>query len=234
MRLLEQTRVGGEQLIEKLAHPLCGLDVGVCLGDVLRLLHACPGQEEREVLVDVPDRDHQVLAGLRVDGKQFGVVGDDHEAGAVPHHRGRGPQLVDHRERVAGRLLEVDDVLLRDLGRLVIGDVERAIAQARDVALRLPVRQEQLEDELAVVRLAPPQRCDTLLNSLQVESHHIIMSFRARSTRAVGAGPLGELLGQRSIRSPARSSQPAGVTTTTSSDGQSGHCGGQSRPGQWS
>ena len=140
---LEHLGVRGEQLVEELAHPLGGLDVGVRLGDVLRLLHAGPGQEEREVLVDVPDRDHQVLAGLRVDGEQLGVVGDDHEAGAVPHDRRRGLQLVDDRERVAGRLLEVDDVLLRDLGRRVVGDVERAVAQARDVALELAVGEQQ-------------------------------------------------------------------------------------------
>lgn len=66
---------------------LCGLDVGVGFRDVLGLLHAGPGQEEREVLVDVPDRDHQVLAGLGVDRKQLVGVGDDDEAGAVPHHR---------------------------------------------------------------------------------------------------------------------------------------------------
>jgi len=110
--------VGDQELVEELAHPLGCLDVRVGLGDVLGLLHPCPRQEEREVLVDVPDRDHQVLAGLRVDSEQLGVVGDDHEAGAVPHD-GRGRlQLVDHRERVVGGLLEVDDVPLCDLGRL--------------------------------------------------------------------------------------------------------------------
>ena len=33
------------------------------------------------MLVDVPDRDHQVLAGLGVDGKQLGVIGDDRRTG---------------------------------------------------------------------------------------------------------------------------------------------------------
>lgn len=47
------------------------------------------------MLTDVPDRDHQVVAGLHVDGKQFRVVGDDREAGAVPHHCWRGLQLID-------------------------------------------------------------------------------------------------------------------------------------------
>lgn len=87
VRPLHQPRVGGEQLVEELAHALGCLDVGVGLGDVLGLLHAGPRQEEREVLVDVPDRDHQVLAGLGVDCEQLVVVGDDDEAGAVPHHR---------------------------------------------------------------------------------------------------------------------------------------------------
>jgi hypothetical protein len=55
---VHQPRVGREQLVEELAHPLGGLDIRVGLSDVLRLLHARPGQEEGEVLVDVPDWDH--------------------------------------------------------------------------------------------------------------------------------------------------------------------------------
>jgi hypothetical protein len=94
----------------------------VRLADVLGLFHAGPWEEECEVLVDVPDRDHQILARLGVDGEELGVVGDDHEAGSITHHCRRRLQFIDHRERIVGRFLEVDDVFLRDLSRLVVGN----------------------------------------------------------------------------------------------------------------
>jgi hypothetical protein len=189
VRPVHQPRVGGEQLVEELAHPLGGHDVRVRLGDVLGLLHARPGQEEGEVLVDVSDWDHQVLAGLRVDGEELAVVGDDDEAGAVSDDRRRGLQLVDHREWIAGGLLEVDDVLLRDLGSLVVGDTQRAVAQARDVGLGLSIGEQQVEDELAVVRLATAERSDALLDGPQVQPRHA----RSPSANVIPSSTTGKL-----------------------------------------
>src|SRR5690606_17554420 len=81
-------------------------------------------------------------------------------------------ELLHRGEWVTRGLTEVEDVLLGDLGRGILRDVERAVAKARDVASRLSVGEEQVEDELAVVRVAPTERLDPLFDGLQVEPHH--------------------------------------------------------------
>ncbi|MBD3941416.1 hypothetical protein IF188_06860 [Microbacterium sp. NEAU-LLC] len=139
VRLLEQAGVCLKEFIEELAHTLGGLDVRVGLRDILRLLHARPRQEEREVLIDLADREPDRLARLSVGGDHLVVVGDDDESRAESHHIGRRLQFLEYLEGVATRLLEIDDLLLRDLGGDFGSDVQVAVAQARDAALRLAV-----------------------------------------------------------------------------------------------
>ena len=65
--------------------------------------------------------------------------------------------VIDHRQRVLGRLLEIHDVLLRNLGLGVHGNAQRPVAQPGDVALRLSVGEKQFEDEVTIVGLATPR-----------------------------------------------------------------------------
>lgn len=185
MRVLEQAGVGGRQLVEKLAHLLRSLDIRVRLRGVLRLLHAGPRQEKSEVLVDLPQRERAVLPRLRVERDDIDVIGDDDETRAVLHHRGSHAQLLELGEQVPSGLAEIHHILLCHLPLWVRGDVERAVAQARDVALRSPVREQQLEYNLAVVLVAAGERLDTLLDVFQVESWHGLLpsSYRSQSAK---------------------------------------------------
>ncbi|BAS11929.1 hypothetical protein AHiyo8_02320 [Arthrobacter sp. Hiyo8] len=157
-----------EQLIKQLAHALGSLDVRMRFGDILRFLHPGPGQEEGEVLVDVPNRESDRLAGLGIRGYELDVVGDDHEACAVAHDAWGRLQFLQHFQGVPCCLLEVDDLLLRDLTSLVSCDVQIAVAQASDAALRLSVGEQEIEDELAVVRLTTGEWRDALFDGFQI------------------------------------------------------------------
>lgn len=134
LRRTMNSRVHPNQFIEQLRHALSGLNVRMRFASVLGFLHTGPRQEEREVLVDVVDRDREGFVGLCVDREQFLVISHDDEPAAVPDYGRRGSQAIDDAVQVVGRGLEVDDILLADLSSRVIGDVQRAVPQSSDVA----------------------------------------------------------------------------------------------------
>ena len=178
MRLFEEVGVRVQELVEELAHALSGLHIGVRLGDVLGLLHPGPREEEREVLVDLADGEPDGLIGLGVVRDELYVVGDDDEPRAEADHVRRLLQSFEDRQGVAVGLLEVDDLLLGDLTHRIGSDVEVAVAQARDAALRFPVGEQEVEDELAVVRVTTRQRGNAFLDHLEVEPRHVVhLSF---------------------------------------------------------
>ena len=182
-RVVEEPGVGGGELVKKLAHLLRRLDVGMRLRGVLGLLHASPGEEESEVLVDLTQREGTVLRSLRVVGDGVFAVRDDDEARAELHHRGRNAQLFELVQEVALGLAEVDDVLLRHLPLRVVGHVEGTVAQAGYVAFRPAVGEEEIEDDLAVIVLAPSEGLDAFFNRLEVQSCHVRFPFSCQRRR---------------------------------------------------
>ena len=172
LRVFHQAWVGGGELVEKLAHLFSGLDISMRLGGVLGLLHPCPRQEERKVLINLTQRKRTVLRRFEVVGDHVRVVGHDGKAGGE-----FSPPSEKHADVRALRggplgLADVDDVLLRDFTLRVIGDIQRTVPEPSDISLGAPVRSQQVEDELTVVLLLPSQGLDSFLDRFQGQSCH--------------------------------------------------------------
>jgi len=125
------------------------------------------------MLVNFAQRERTVLPSLQVVRDHLRVIGDDDKAGGKLHHRGGHTQAFKFFKKIAGGLTEVDDVFLGYLVLGILSNVERAIAQTRDISLGAAVCEHEIKDELAVIVILPGKGLDAFFDCFEVESCHL-------------------------------------------------------------